>query len=239
VAQTSLAGGEGSGFDLVEGLWWEVGGSIVMGAVLGWLISLYLDRWKAEPILFILGAAVIAAWLADHLHLEVLLMALTTGLFVENVAAAKAEPFLRAVEANSIPFYALFFFLAGAGIHLDALAAVWALVVLLVGVRAVAIWGGTRLGATLGGAEPSVRRWAWTGFVSQAGVTLGMVTIAERTFPAWGADMAVIFVAMVALHELGGPVLFQRGLVAAGEVGRSPAALVPEREEEPLIERAG
>jgi Kef-type K+ transport system membrane component KefB len=174
-ARASLRGdGSAMGLDLVERLWWEVGGSIVMGAVLGWVVSLYLDRWKAEPILFVLGIAVVAAWLADHLH------PLTTGLFVENVASVRAEPFVRAVESNSIPFYALFFFLAGAGIHLDALAEVWVLVLLLVVVRAAAIWSG-------------------------------------RTFPAWGEQMAMVFVAMVAVHELVGPVLFQRGLEAAGE----------------------
>ena len=222
-ARASFAAeGDALGFALVERLWWEVGGSIVTGALLGWMVSLYLDRWRSEPILFILGVAVVASWLANRMHLEVLLMSLTTGLFVENVAPARAEPFVRAVEANSIPFYALFFFLAGAGIHLDGLAEIWALILIIIAVRSAAIWGGTRLGSTLARADPAVRRWAWTGFVSQAGVTLGMVAITARTFPTWGPDLALVFVTMVAIHELGGPVLFQRGLVASGETAQEP-----------------
>ena len=212
-------GGEGLGLALAERMWWEIGGSILVGAIVGWLVSLYLDRWKAEPILFVLGVAVVVTIIADRLHLEILLTALTTGFFVENISEVKADRFVRAVEANALPFYALFFSLAGASIHLDELRQVWALVLLLVVVRAAAIWLGTRVGAQVGKAGPKVERYAWTGFVSQAGVTLGMVTIAAEAFPEWGAEMKTLFVAMVAIHELGGPVLLQKGLEGAGEAG--------------------
>lgn len=220
VARTLLQGSEGGlGLELAERMWWEIGGSVAVGAILGWLVSRYLVRWRAEPILFVLGMAILITVVADHLHLEILLTALTTGFFVENIAESEAEPFVHAVEANALPVYALFFSLAGASIHLDELVSVWPLVLLLVAVRGVAIWSGTRAGARLGGAEDAVRRHAWTGFVSQAGVTLGMVTIAAEAFPEWGAEMKTLFVAMVAIHELGGPVLLQRGLAAAGETG--------------------
>jgi hypothetical protein len=38
-------------------------------------------------------------------------------------------------------------------------------------------------------------------------------------FPEWGTDLVTLFVAMVAVHELVGPVLFQSALGGAGEVG--------------------
>lgn len=218
-ARAAFEGGGGLGIDLVERLWWEIGGSIALGAVLGWLVSLYLDRWKREPILFILVTAFVVAYVARLLHMEILLTALTTGLFVQNVSAIDADPFVEAVEANALPFYAMFFSLAGASIHLDELAAFWPVVVGLVALRAFAVWGGTNLGARLGDAPEPVRRYAWTGFVSQAGVTLGMVTIAAEAFPTWGPEMRTLFVAMVAVHELVGPVLMQKGLERAGETG--------------------
>ena len=228
VARSLLeGGGAGLGLELAERMWWEIGGSILVGAVLGWLVSLYLDRWKAEPILFILGVAILVTIIADRLHLEILLTALTTGFFVENIAESKADRFVRAVEANALPFYALFFSIAGASIHLDELAQVWPLVFILVGVRATAIWAGTKAGARVGRAGDKVERFAWTGFVSQAGVTLGMVTIAAEAFPEWGPEMKTLFVAMVAIHELGGPVLLQRGLAAAGEAGAKDREIHP------------
>ena len=247
LAQALLLGAGSGARELAGRLAVELGGSILLGCLVGWLVSLYLHRWKAQPILFILGVAFLLTHVAAVLHLEILLASLATGLFVENVSEREAEPFIRAVEANALPFYALFFSLAGAGIHLDFLLSLWPLVLVLVGVRAGAIWLGTRAGAAVGGADEGVRRYAWTGFVSQAGVTLGMVTIAERAFPAWGAEMKALFVAMVAVHELVGPVLLQRGLSAAGEAGArdapeesgagSPVTALPDRRPDGRRER--
>lgn len=222
LARAVLDGGSaggGLGMELLTRMWWEIGGSILAGALLGWLVSQYLGRLQGQPILFVLGIAALVTIIAAHLHLEILLTALTTGFFVENIAQTEAEPFVKAVEVNALPLYALFFSLAGASIHLTELLEVGGLVFLLVAVRAGSIWLGTHLGARLGGASERVRRYSWTGFVSQAGVTLGMVTIAAQAFPEWGAEMKTLFVAMVALHELVGPVLLQHGLSAAGETG--------------------
>lgn len=239
LAQALLLGEGTMDWALGRRLAWEIGGSIALGCLVGWLVSLYLHRWSSQPILFILGVAFLLTHLCAVLHLEILLTSLATGLFVENVSEKEAEPFIRAVQANAVPFYALFFSLAGAGIHLDFLLSLWPIVLLLVGVRAAAIWIGTHAGARVGRASPLVTRYSWTGFVSQAGVTLGMVTIAERSFPAWGEEMKALFVAMVAVHELVGPVLLQKGLEAAGEtgardagkVGRGPDASVREEPE--------
>ncbi|MGH7481698.1 MAG: cation:proton antiporter [Longimicrobiales bacterium] len=221
----SLLQGTGS-FDTsfaVE-LSWEIGGSIIMGAVSGTLISLYLSVGSRHLVLFALAVAFLNAYIARALHLEVLLLSLTAGFFVENVSPVHGEPFVKAVERNSLPLYALFFALAGASVHLADLAALWPYALAFVAARAVAIFAGTYAGASWTGAEPLVRRYAWLGFVSQAGVTLGMVIIAERAFPAWGAELRTMFVAMVAIHELIGPVLLQYGLQRAGETNEGARA---------------
>ncbi len=219
IARAQL-GGAGEGAGAVTGtILWEVGGSIVTGAVGGWLISLYLRRLGAHSVLFVLAAAFLNALVAGLLHFEVLLMSLVAGFVVENLKPEKGESFVEAVEANSLPFYALFFSLAGAHIALDRLLVLLPFVALFVGSRAAAVWVGTNLGARWTGAPETVRKYAWVGFISQAGVTLGMVSIVSRAFPAWGTDLYTLFLAMVAVHELVGPVLLQWGLKRAGEIG--------------------
>ena len=197
----------------------EIGGSILVGVFSGLVIAALLPSVRNQAVLFALAIAFLNAFVANLLHLEVLLLSLVAGFFLENISPVHGEPFVRALEANSLPVYAIFFALAGASIHLGELARLWPFVVVFVVVRALAIFGGTWLGARITGSEPEVRRYAWLGFVSQAGVTLGMVVIAARSFPEWGAELQTLFVAMVALHELVGPVLLQTGLTRAGEVG--------------------
>jgi len=212
---------ESGGLDifLVKTLWWEIGGSIAIGAGGGWLISLYLRDVKVQLVPFVLVIAFGAALLGEALRLEVLLLALAAGFFVENISPERGEPFIHAVEANSVPVYAIFFTLAGASISLDALVSMGPIIALIVVTRGAAIWIGTRTGARLSGAPEAVGRYAWTGFVSQAGVTLGMVTLAAQAFPSWGEELRTLFVALVAVHELVGPPLLQWGLRASGEAG--------------------
>ncbi|HEX7119338.1 MAG TPA: cation:proton antiporter [Longimicrobiales bacterium] len=219
VARSVLAGGAGVDAAFFAELLFEIGGSILAGAVIGWGVAHYLRAVGAHMVLFTLAVAFLASHIAAALHLEVLLVSLSAGFFLENISPVHGEPFVEALEANSLPVYALFFALAGAGLHLDELARLWPFALLLVAARAVAIFAGTWAGARLARAEPVVRRYAWLGFVSQAGVTLGMVIIAARAFPEWGEQLRTLFVAMVAIHELVGPVLLQSGLRRAGEIG--------------------
>ncbi len=219
VARSALSEGEGFDTGFFAELLRETGGSILVGAAIGWLVSLYLRHVRAHMVLFALAIAFGSAHLAATFHLEVLLVSLSAGFFLENLSPVHGEPFVEALEANSLPVYALFFALAGASIHLDELAALWPFALAFVAARAAAIFGGTWIGARAVGAEPAVRRYAWLGFVSQAGVTLGMTVVAARAFPEWGAELRTLFVAMVAIHELVGPVLLQSGLRRAGEAG--------------------
>jgi hypothetical protein len=63
------------------------------------------------------------------------------------------------------------------------------------------------------------------GLVSQAGVPLGLTTIVASEFPGWGTSVQTLLVAMIALHELVGPMLFRTALAQAGEIGRLDEAL--------------
>ena len=115
--------------------------------------------------------------------------------------------------------YAFFFVAAGAKVNIDALATLWPFALLLSGTCALCVWAGTALGAYLANAEPVVKRYAWFGFISQAGVTLALSSIVARTFPDWGMEIQAVIIAMIAIHELVGPIGFQFALKRAGEIG--------------------
>src|SRR5690606_36005102 len=106
VARTLLS--EGGGFDTAFFLdiGREIGGSILVGAIAGWLISIYLRHVGANMVLFALAVAFINATVATELHLEVLLVSLTAGFFLENISPVHGDPFVEAVARNSLPIYA-------------------------------------------------------------------------------------------------------------------------------------
>lgn len=200
----------------------EIGGSIIVGALFGAAIGAYLRWVNQHLVVFTIALAWILVEVAATLHLELLLMALTAGFALEALNPKEGDAFVHALEAASLPLYALFFSLAGAAVHLKELALVWQWALLLVAVRAVALWIGTVVGARLGSAPPEVGRHAWPAFISQAGVALGMATLVAREFPEWGAELQSFFVGLVAIHEIIGPIAAKWTLDRAGETGKAP-----------------
>lgn len=223
LAKAVVGGGGGVTSGFVGGLAWELIGAIAVGGVLGALVDLYLRLVGARYELFALGLAFFGGVIADVLHVEYMLFMLSAGFFVENVSPTDGEPLLTAFEKVSVPAYALFFSLAGAAIHVDELAGLWPIALAVVGARALGLWSGCRLGARLAAAEPEVARYTWLGLISQAGVALGLVTVVSQALPEVGGGMLTLFLAMIAIHEIVGPIAFRHALVSSGETGRGRA----------------
>jgi Kef-type K+ transport system membrane component KefB len=213
--------GDGGGESLVWSLTRELGGSVLAGLGVGLAVSWFLEKINRDVPVFTLAVCFGISQAASALHLEALLIALTAGFYVENFAKVDGHRLIAGVERVSLPVFALFFALAGAKVNVGKLIEFGPIALALIVTRAGLIYVGTRVGTNLAQVEPVVKRLAWTGFISQAGVTLALSAIVARTFPKWGADAEVLIIAMIAVHELVGPVLFHHGLKKADEVGKA------------------
>ncbi len=191
-------------------------GSLAMGVALGWLVTLYLKRIRAYRILFVLGVAFMAVYLGERLHLEYILIAMAAGFFVQNFSR-QGRRLLHALEANSLPVYALFFAVAGADLDITILRTAWVIATAIILTRGVALWMSTFLGARIVSDPPVIQRFAWMGFMAQAGVTLGIASLVRDNFPVWGDQVAAIIIAMIAVNQLIGPPAFRWILVKTGE----------------------
>ena len=191
-------------------------GSLAVGAILGRLMTLYLSRIRAYRILFVLGVAFMAVYLGELLDLEFILIAMAAGFYVQNLSR-QGRRLLHALEANSLPVYALFFAVAGADLDFTVLGTAWGIATAMILARVVALWVSTYLGARMVGDPPVIRRYAWMGFIAQAGVTLGIANLIRENFPVWGTSVATVIIAMIAVNQLAGPPAFRWALVKAGE----------------------
>ena len=123
--------------------------------------------------------------------------------------------------------YALFFAVAGADLSIDVLRNVWAFALFILLIRGVALMSSTALGGALAGDPAVVRRSAWMGFLSQAGVTLGIAALVAERFEGFGPDVSTIIIAMIAVNELIGPPAFRYALVRSGESRKQEGAPSP------------
>jgi trehalose 6-phosphate synthase len=135
-----------------------------------------------------------------------------------------------------MPVLVIFFAAVGASLRLDALSTVGMVAVVLSVVRLVLIRMGLRIGTRLSHASEGVTTYAWTGLISQAGITLGFASIVAREFPGWGTQVQLLMVALIAIHELVGPLLFRQGLARSGELGpQSTRPLIVVSNREPYL----
>lgn len=218
LAQASLGGATASAPEILLRLLREVVGSIMAGALLGGVLTLYLRFVRRELAVFAIVLVFATAAAAAALHFELLLSLLVAGFLVENVAPVRAEPLVETLHVMAVPVFVVFFAMAGADFRLQTFVALWPIVLTVAIVRAGLVYGGARAGARLGDAEPVVARYAWTGLVSQAGVALGLATIVADRLPVLGVAMQTAIVGIIALNQSVGPILFRFGLDRAGEI---------------------
>jgi Kef-type K+ transport system membrane component KefB len=216
LAQLLLGAEGGSHIEIVGLLIWEVAGSIGIGLGLGWLMGKYIKYVGREMPLILLALSFLAMSLANDLHLSGLLLCMSAGFYVENFTD-RGGLLIDAIERYSLPIFVLFFTITGAELQLVVLAQVWPMVLLLVGLRTFSIWAGTTAASALAKDPPTVRKNLWLGFLTQAGVSLGLATLIGEEIPGIGVEIETIIVAAVALNQIAGPVAFRFGLLKSGE----------------------
>ncbi len=201
----------------------ELGASVLVGAVVGGLLILYIRYVQAEMLFSVLIMVLIVAEASQYLKLELLLVFIVSGFVVRNFSRYEHQ-LLDPLERIALPVFVLFFTTAGAGVDLRATLALLPLAATLVACRALAYFVAGRIGGRLGGESAAVSHNAWLTYLPQAGVTLGLVVIAAQAVPELRDPITKLGMALVALNLLVGPITMGLGLRRAGETASARAA---------------
>ncbi|RRQ22995.1 cation:proton antiporter [Thiohalobacter thiocyanaticus] len=201
---------------------WEIGGALILGLALGLPMAYITGRVRpGEPTQAeALGLVMLGAGLAEWLNVSYILTAMIMGAMVANVAHHHDRPF-RAIKGFEWPFMILFFLLAGAALHLDALLQAGALAAAYIGLRTAGLVIGARLGGRFIGIEPGVRNWIGLALLPQAGVAIGMTLLAGQRFPEIRDTILPVILGSTVIFELIGPVITRWTLIRAGDIPSS------------------
>ena len=204
----------------------ELLGSVAIGTTLGLALVAYMRFVGRQVLLVLLVLGLVVVDVIAYLRFEWLLTFLTAGFVVQNFSRQGGR-LLHAIENTGEVVYVVFFAIAGADLDLPLLSRLWPAALLFFGVRAATAVAGAWISGRVAGDPPGLRRWAWAGLVSQAGLALGIAAKMQARFPSFGAEFGALAVAAVALNELVGPVLFKLALDRSGETGRGAAPAEP------------
>ena len=232
VASTVARGvlGSASGESPVAVVAWEVLGSGIAGLLIGVLVATYLKNVQSSGGLFVVAVGFLVAEVGQRVHLDPLLIALAAGMLIRN-ATMYGDRLHAEIEAASLPVYIAFFAVAGATIHLHALALVGVPAAIFVLVRAGGFLSGSYLGGRAAGSPLSVRRYAGFGLLPQAGLAIALALLFARTYPQLGAEASALVFGIVGINEMIAPVVYRWALIRSGEAGR---LLIPADGRRPL-----
>jgi trehalose-6-phosphate synthase/Kef-type K+ transport system membrane component KefB len=236
LARTAFGGAPGENVNVLMRLAWEIGGAAAFGSLVGAVFALYLKYIGREVTLVLIAVCALLSQVGVTQGLEPLLAAMAAGIVIENLAVAQGDALKAAVQRGALPVLVVFFVAVGSSLQLEVLAALGFVAVGLASARLLLIHLGVRVGIRFADVERSSAKFAWTGLLSQAGVTLGLTSVVAAEFPGWGVQIQMLLVALIVIHELIGPVLFRLGLARAGEIDASaPRPLIVVSNREPYL----
>jgi trehalose 6-phosphate synthase len=235
-ARLVLGTNAGSEVNVLIRLAWEIGGAVAFGSLVGALFALYL-RWVGREIpIVLIAVGVVLSQVGTAQRFEPLLAAMAAGLVIENLAVAQGDALKMALQRGALPVLVVFFVAVGTSLRLDAVVTMGAVAIGLMVLRIALIRLGLTVGLRASHAASVFGAYAWTGLISQAGITLGLASVLATEFPSWGEQVQMLLVALIAIDELIGPPVFRIGLARAGEIDASaPRPLVVVSNREPYL----
>ncbi len=215
----------------------EVVLSVVFGTLLAVAFSFLARKLDhaGDVLLLVVGFTFTAIGLCSMFHLSLILTNMIVGMFVVNTQPHAVVQKIHDRLPLVMPLlFILFFTLAGANLHLNALPSLGVLGIVYVAGRSAGLIGGSRLGARFGHVEDKIKKYVGLGILSQAGVAIGLSLIVKHEFQGLGAVVnastgahsgdvigATVITTVTAtciFFEIIGPILTKVALAKAGEI---------------------
>lgn len=219
LAVAQALGGQGGAVDSILFGTREILGAVLLGVALGLPMAYLTGRIRpGEPTQAeALGLVLLCAGIAEWIGVSYILSAMVLGAMVANLARHHKRPF-RAIEGIEWPLLILFFLLAGAALHADALAQAGLLAAAYIGMRIVGRILGTQLGGRLIGVDADIRHWMGLALLPQAGVAIGMALLAGQRYPELRDIILPVVLGSTVIFEIAGPLATRWTLTRVGDI---------------------
>ena len=197
----------------------EIFGSLILGLVLGFLLTLFARREKDRDDLQVLSliTIVLGVGLANLLGLSPLLTNIVIGMTLVNLMK-KPDRVFDSVNGLVVPFYVLFFTFAGASLDLKILLSVGAIGIAYIFARGIGKYIGAFVGGKIAKAEKSVTYYFGLGLLPQGGVSIGLSVLVAQQLPQYAAAINTIIMFSVLIYETTGPIFSKLAINLAGEL---------------------
>lgn len=201
----------------------EIGGSVLLGLVVGGMLLLLLRLFTRnnEVLSIVVACIFLTIGMADFFGLSTLLANMTLGIIVSNFSSKRMKAFM-VIESFTAPLYISFFVIAGARLNIALLSQVGAVGLVYMVMRMIGKISGASLMAHITKAHSSVQKYLGFGLLSQIGVAVGLAIVVSHEFAGTGIGDIVITVllATTVVTEIVGPLMTKLAVTKAKEVNK-------------------
>ena len=202
--------------------------SVILGLVLSIIYVMIFRkvRFPDDLLLGIAGFLLCALGLAHQFHLSALLAAMTFGVGVTNTDAMLTNRSSKVTETLSPLFFAYFFIFAGAHLNIGLFPKIGFMGLIYFLARTAGKISGASLGAVLGRAQKTVRRYIGFSLIPQVGVAVALAIVVKKEFGSGefgdaGLNLSVLVINILLfttiITEVLGPILTKWALTKSGE----------------------
>lgn len=197
----------------------QIAVALLSGALIGFAAALSHRFFRSHTNRMSIAIAGVFACtaLADQFGLSSLLMCMAMGAVYVNLRD-DAERVLGCVDDWTYPLFMLFFVISGASLDLGSLPKVGLLGLVYIVTRFGGKWVGSYLGSTLTHQPDVIRQNIGFALMPQAGVAIGMATLAAAQLPGYGTQVQTVILAGTLVYELIGPLSAKFALSRAHEI---------------------
>jgi Kef-type K+ transport system membrane component KefB len=206
----------------------EIFGSLLIGFIAGYLISLLL-RWytgRSNRISVIVAfifivtsmSVIIKKWFGS-IEISTLLACMMMGaVFTNRAPTDDYQVIMELVDRFTPPIFILFFTLSGFELNLKVLTQVGLIGVIYIVFRVVGKVAGSYLGAVISKSSKKVKKYLGWSLIPQAGVAIGLTVVADTIIPEYAPQIKAIILSATLIYELVGPFVTKLSLKKAGEI---------------------
>lgn len=197
----------------------EIVGALVIGAVLGMLLTFFVRFFKKDGNRLSLAAGFVFAGIgiADMLGVSSLLLCMALGAVFVNFSK-QSLPVMKVVDSITPPIFILFFVASGAALDLSVLPTLGVVGVIYVVFRVVGKVLGAYLGAAMCRCDKKIKKYLGYALLPQAGVAIGLSLAATTVVTEYGQTIRAVVLCATFIYELIGPAVTKIALKKAGEI---------------------
>lgn len=201
----------------------EIGGALVLGAVLGVLFKIPLKYFKkrSNRSIIMCGFVLTCAGASEFFGVSSLLACMMCGCALCNVSH-ESDTILNIADDITPPIFLLFFVTSGASLNVSILPSIGLMGIVYVTVRVIGKLLGAFVGAKIMKTPKTVSKYIGLTLVPQAGVAIGLTIAAQSAVPEYAEQIRAVILCGTLIYELVGPVLTKIALTKAGEIAVTP-----------------